>query len=588
MSCSRLRAPSFDDSDTDSSDSGRTTPVTPRAEALQGVALTGKSREELLRLVERSCELKATQKVNDSPAYQALCETLQRARAQAELAIKREDARTEDAALLCIVSKNNEQEKQTIRKLSEMRVREMSAMDSVERELQRYKEAREALERAELEEIERKQNALKAAAKAREQEKEAAKKAKEVADREAEAKRKEEAAAAAEQKKKEEQALRAKQQREEQEQREADKEAQKYLVEAKERLQRLEAIQKLADQILADPSPQVKQTRVDIKKQVRLPTCRLAGCCNQVAAAPSKIRMVVSKIQSLLQTARTAGDTYFKYSLDLVATNLLKQARVTLDYKACYPLAYVITMTCVQTPELADVVLAMFNKACVFTIPDNPTKKADQSVAEYKMSLGFEKAVGDTSDPDGLEHVTEYSKRMTMTVAVLAAVMQTTPWDGSAQPPGMGIGDCWVWMARLVNEPPHLMTGSLLLTILEVSGFELLRHYRKQFHKLLELIATKVGPRLSTNARTGAANAAGQLDTFINQYKTNRCTLPEPEGRKLEETKVTDADEEKTENDTRGGYGGGGGGYGGGNSYGGRGGGRSGGRGRGRGRGRAW
>lgn len=237
-------------------------------------------------------------------------------------------------------------------------------------------------------------------------------------------------------------------------------------------------------------------------------------------------------------------------------------------------------MSCVNTPELTDVILAYFHKMCVFTIPDNPTKKTNESVAEYKMALGFEKAIGDTSDKDGLEHVTVYTKRMTMIVAVLAAVMQTSPYDNSPQPAGLSIGDCWVWMARLVNETPHLMTGSLLLTILEVAGFELLRHYKNQFHKLLVLIAREVCPRLSKDAKTGAANAAGQLEIFVSQYQANGCRLNEPDGRKLEETKLTAADEEKTDND----FGGGGGrGY---NNYGNNGRGR--GRGRGGGRGGRW
>jgi nucleoporin GLE1 len=211
---------------------------------------------------------------------------------------------------------------------------------------------------------------------------------------------------------------------------------------------------------------------------------------------------------------------------------------------------------------------------CVYTIPENPTKKPNQSIAEYKQSIGFEKAIGDTSDPDGLEHVTVYTKRMTMIVAVLAATMQTLPWESNQkQPIGLSIGDCWTWLARLVNEnPPHLMTGSLILTILEVAGFELLRIYRRQFHKLLLLIASQVCPRLSKDARSGAANAVGQLEILITQYQTNGCRFDEPEGRKLEETKLSERDEERSDRDdsysggegySGGRYGGGGGGAGG-------------------------
>jgi hypothetical protein len=60
---------------------------------------------------------------------------------------------------------------------------------------------------------------------------------------------------------------------------------------------------------------------------------RQAGACNQISAAPSAIRAVVAKLQQLLQTARAAGSGYFDFALDLVATNLTKQARVVLDYK---------------------------------------------------------------------------------------------------------------------------------------------------------------------------------------------------------------------------------------------------------------
>lgn len=33
------------------------------------------------------------------------------------------------------------------------------------------------------------------------------------------------------------------------------------------------------------------------------------------------------------QTAKSSGEAYFNYAMDLVATNLAKQARVVLDYK---------------------------------------------------------------------------------------------------------------------------------------------------------------------------------------------------------------------------------------------------------------
>lgn len=134
-----------------------------------------------------------------------------------------------------------------------------------------------------------------------------------------------------------------------------------------------------------------------------------------------------------------------------------------------------------------------------------------------------------------------------MIVALLAAIMQTNVENNVAQIDGLNIGNCWSWIARIINEPPNLMTGSILLTILEVAGYQLSKTYKKQFTKLVHLIRTQICPNLSKNTKTGAANAAGQLETFISQYIENRYVIQVPEGSILKETQLTEADEERTE-----------------------------------------
>ncbi|CCI43108.1 unnamed protein product [Albugo candida] len=312
-----------------------------------------------------------------------------------------------------------------------------------------------------------------------------------------------------------------------------------HVILAQNRLKKLDLQQKNADEILASTDPSMKKLRVELKKQ--------GGACNQISASPSSVQRVVQKISALLQYARISGQKFNDFALNLVASNLIKQARGASDYRACFPIAYVMTMCCVSNTELTDVLLAYFHKLCVFTIPTTIQKQKDQSIVEYKRALGFEEAVGESSDADGLEHVTEYSKRMTMVAAVLAAVMQTRPWEKRSKPKGIQLGDCWAWLARLVNEPPHLMTGPIVLTILEVAGYELCEEYKSQFRKLMALIETQICPNLSKNAKSGAANATGQLETLLSQYKANRERFMEPEGRKLKETKLTERDEERTE-----------------------------------------
>ncbi len=98
-----------------------------------------------------------------------------------------------------------------------------------------------------------------------------------------------------------------------------------YLAHAKAKIEKVDAIQAKTEEILASKDLNVKKTRIDIKLK--------AGVCNQISAAPSAIRNVVEKINQLLQEAKAAGEVYFNFAMDLVATNLVKQARVVLDYK---------------------------------------------------------------------------------------------------------------------------------------------------------------------------------------------------------------------------------------------------------------
>ncbi|KAJ0397380.1 hypothetical protein P43SY_008211 [Pythium insidiosum] len=571
----RLRAPSLSDDSTDDDEQ----------DSVDDADGAADDAPHLLRHVEQSCERRAARAVASSAAYQSLCATLKAARLDAARQLERlaPEPLDADPAVASILRRHTQVEARTLKQLSERHAKERSVVASVESELAKLKKASEDARRADEERKRRAEEAERKAEEARQQRLQVQRDQEKQADEarrarlDAERKKKEQAdqqaAAEASAKKKADEDAKKKA--------EAAKQvaqlSKEHVDAAAQRLKRLEELQQLSDEILNNPNASIKALRVEIKRQ--------AGACNQISAAPSAIRAVVDKIRGLMQTARGHSEQCFKYALNVVASNLTKQARVVLDYKACYPLAYVIKMACVETPELSDVLLGYFNKMSMYTVPESRKKRADQSVKQYKMSIGFEEAVDAQDskkvDSDGLEHVAEYSRRMSMICAALAAVMQTTPWTpGVSEPTGLGIQDCWAWVARLVNDQPELLTGPILLAILEVAGFELLRHYKTQFHKLLMLIAKDVLPRLNKTAGTGAANAAVQLEMFIKEYQANGCSLREPEARKLEETKVSAADEERTED------GGGGGGYGGGRfgGGGGRGGGRFGGRGRGRGR----
>ncbi|TDH67812.1 hypothetical protein CCR75_004820 [Bremia lactucae] len=535
----RFRAPSSDSlrTSSDEEDSSRSLlsmSYNPRH-------LTRKSRRELLKQVERACEHKAVIAVTSSKAYKVLCETLQRARqdAEAQLCWNPDNSVWKENTL---VSTNT-----TGKNWQAIRLKERKKLECIETEVRAYQQ----LLATEKEREKAEQNYEEQVAVDQEEEVrakvskwleliETTWKLRELRAIQArnEAMNKEEVmkvvpskAEAVERKHKVEEVH-------EQDQ-VVQMNAKKHVVEGFERIKRVEALQTRTRAILNDVNPMVKKIRMQIRRQ--------AGVCNQIAAAPSVIKSVVIKIHELFQMAKSFGDAYLMLALDLVALNLSKQVASRDDYKSCFPLAHVIQMTCVQTPAFTDVILGYFHQMCVFTIPWYRVKQPMESIHEYKMAMGFQPAINESVDREKLEHVTEYTRRMTMITAVLAAIYQTIPYDKSVAPKGLNLDHCWTWLARLVNEPPHLLTGALVLTILEVAGFALLRTYKHQFHKLLRLIARDVCPRLSQNAKTGAANAAGQLTLFVNQYVAMKCQLQEPEGRVLHETKLSEADEARTE-----------------------------------------
>lgn len=105
----RLRAPSADSSTTSSDDeddeddddvsegsdsrlAASDSSVHAATAALGTLQLTAKSRQELVKQVERSCERKAVQAVTSSGAYKALCQTLQSARQDADAQLRRVNA----------------------------------------------------------------------------------------------------------------------------------------------------------------------------------------------------------------------------------------------------------------------------------------------------------------------------------------------------------------------------------------------------------------------------------------------------------------------------------------------------------------
>ncbi|EQC27103.1 hypothetical protein SDRG_15111 [Saprolegnia diclina VS20] len=313
-----------------------------------------------------------------------------------------------------------------------------------------------------------------------------------------------------------------------------------HVLESEARLKHLKAVHAASEPILNSADPRVKKIRMDVKKQI-------GEACNQVANTPKSIKLVVTKLCKVLSEARAAGPEYLNFSLDILAGRLTSQVKVLTEIRSCFPLAHVAAMCSVHTPELADIFVAHLNQMCPFTVPFCPGRRPDQSPQEYLATSGMEW----DDERNAPEQAEKYQMRMTMAISLLAATMQTTPYDGSPQPKGLTFDDLWAWLARLVNGQVHMYTAMTILALLETAGFALLTQYKRQFQKLLELIQRDVLPNLSRDAKSGAAASLARLNTFLGENQV--CN--EPEGRVPKESAISKDDEEhESSNDNRGGY----------------------------------
>ncbi|POM68923.1 hypothetical protein PHPALM_14849, partial [Phytophthora palmivora] len=260
----RFRAPSSDSSTTSSdeedavSDSeleGSDRDVHAATSALATLQLTAKSRQELVKQVERACERKAVLAVTGSDTYQTLCEKLQRARQDAEAALSRLDRSSgKSGDDMDVLRKQQQLEREATAKLQQLRlakkiVDERRSKENV-RKLQHDVKKKHALQEAKA-----KEEALEAQRKAEQEVEEAQAKAKAQAAERAAAQKKQEA-----QREKEQAATKAAE-------KEAAAKAKKYVEDGHKRIKRLEELHRHTTEILDSPDPAVKKIRMQIRRE---------------------------------------------------------------------------------------------------------------------------------------------------------------------------------------------------------------------------------------------------------------------------------------------------------------------------------
>ncbi|KAJ3159589.1 Nuclear pore complex nucleoporin component, partial [Geranomyces michiganensis] len=240
----------------------------------------------------------------------------------------------------------------------------------------------------------------------------------------------------------------------------------------------------------------------------------------QIMNSEKKIIEIAVEINGTLKGAKAAGNECLSVCMDILAKQILKQAEgeVAVRRPAAFPIAILCVMLYRAYPEFLDILLGRMAKRCPYIANASFTKLPDEDAEAFRVRLGYRKV------NDGWETPEQYGERMAGILTLYAAITQTTSLPDNQH----GIEYAWLWLARTLNAKPRRVTALLILTMLEIVGFELLKKFGKQAEKLLVVLRDEFLPR---NPKEAVASGT-RLKLFLDEvFKTGR--IPPPEGKTL-------------------------------------------------------
>ncbi|CAA0197935.1 unnamed protein product [Arabidopsis thaliana] len=170
--------------------------------------------------------------------------------------------------------------------------------------------------------------------------------------------------------------------------------------------------------------------------------------------------------------------------------------------------SYVIVYINSQFPQVMDILLAEFHKACIYTVP----KHIVNSQSAW--------------DSDAYE-------RLDSIMRLYGALVQTDIRVGNATNVH-GIEHGWAWLARFLNKiPANRATATALNSFLQTAGFGLHQRYKSQFLKVVNVVREHFLQKLRAKKDTSDLLV---IIAEITAYLDDRMYLKEPEGRAMKTT----------------------------------------------------
>eukprot|EP00898_Chlorokybus_atmophyticus_P000090 jgi/Chlat1/1081/Chrsp110S01544 len=282
------------------------------------------------------------------------------------------------------------------------------------------------------------------------------------------------------------------------------------------------------------------EARLKAQQQV---AAQQASAVQQAAKGPS-IRIAQSAAETerkLAEKLQAAEQSVLEFATD---PNRKKAVDCTLVDLVNLQVAVLVSL---QVPELLELLVAKFHRACIYTVPkyypfDRQRLSSD---AEYFSLIG-QKFNAQTGEP--AESTDDYLGRMGGYITLYAAITQVDILQPGVTHP-YGLQHAWSWLARLLNRlPPNRATATALESFLKassilhcsdavtaVAGYRLHRQYERQLMKLLAAVHDEFLPKVAVTNDPDARAVMTRLQTYL----LSQQFLQEPEGRFLPKTDLS-------------------------------------------------
>ncbi|XP_019614919.1 PREDICTED: nucleoporin GLE1-like [Branchiostoma belcheri] len=272
---------------------------------------------------------------------------------------------------------------------------------------------------------------------------------------------------------------------------------------------------------------QLKKYAFDLQKAVNTPLNAISS--HSASHVTDKLKRLCKLLQgqqvevSDKRISTASHPLALPFCKELLARKFMKQGveQIASNHESAFPIAAVAVGVWMEFPDVGDLLLAQFHRACPYIVPFYPPRMDGQTDEDFYKSKGYVYKDGTVEKQD------KFLKRMSGIMRLYAAIVQTD--TGSRRHPH-GAAHGWCWLSSVINLDPETdVTATLLYDFLQVAGHALMKAYGKQFHKLLHILCRDYFTQIQAVTGAGQGGPVSRLKGLLEEcIKTQR--IPAPKG----------------------------------------------------------